>query len=204
MKKKYCCVFFYSRLSMNKCCCCYFFFLSSHFNLFVSFRCHFRTVRVWLRRDSGQYWPSICQFMPSGCASIDYDGPTRQLFIGQENGTVSQYTLSGDCNSLTMVRDYLAHQARVTGVCYTKSTGWILSCGKDKLFSFHSTETTRRLGGYTFESMCTSLQYPFFQKQKHLILEYWLFVVDLIDFIAHFYSAHFDYYQTHCIFTLKR
>lgn len=23
-----------------------------------------RTVRVWLKRDSGQYWPSICHYMP--------------------------------------------------------------------------------------------------------------------------------------------
>lgn len=121
----------------------------------------YRTIRVWLRRDSGQYWPSICQYMPSGCTSIDYHSLTRQIFIGQDNGTVSQYTLSGDCNSLTMVRDYLAHQARVTGVCFAPKSGWILSCGRDKLFSFHSTDTTNRLGGYTFESMCTSIQYPF-------------------------------------------
>lgn len=127
---------------------------------------HYRTIRVWLRRDSGQYWPSICQYMPSGCTSVDYHSLTRQLFIGQDNGTVSQYTLSNDCNSLTMIRDYLAHQARVTGVCFAPKTGWILSCGKDKLFSFHSTDTTSRLGGYTFESMCSALQYPFSQMKN--------------------------------------
>lgn len=117
---------------------------------------------MWLRRDSGQYWPSICQYMPSGCTSLDYVMETRQLFIGQDNGTVSQYSLSDDCNRLTLVRDFLAHQARVTGSCYARHTGWILSCGRDKLFSFHCTETGKRLGGYTFESMCTCLQYPFF------------------------------------------
>ena len=25
---------------------------------------YFRTVRVWLKRDTGQYWPSICHSMP--------------------------------------------------------------------------------------------------------------------------------------------
>lgn len=118
-----------------------------------------KTVRVWLRRETGQYWPSICQYMPSGCTTIDYLGETRTLFIGQDNGTVSQYTLSHDCNRLTLVRDFLSHQARVTGVCYTKQTGWILSCGRDKLFSFHCVETGNRLGGYTFDAMCTALQY---------------------------------------------
>lgn len=96
--------------------------------------------------------------MPSGCTALDYHPDGRILYIGQDNGTITQYTLATDCNSLTMVRDYLAHQARVTGVCYTPQGSWVLSCGRDKLFSFHSTETTRRLGGYTFDSMCTSLQ----------------------------------------------
>lgn len=119
---------------------------------------NWRTVRVWLRRDTGQYWPSICQYMPSGCTSVDYHPAGRHLYVGQDNGTITQYTLSADSNSLTMVRDYLAHQARVTGVSYAHQSSWVLSCGRDKLFSFHSTETARRLGGYTFESMCTALQ----------------------------------------------
>lgn len=118
-----------------------------------------RTIRVWLKRDSGQYWPSICQYMPSGCTSLDYTAETRQVFIGQENGTVSQYTLSDDCNRLTLIKDYLAHQARVTAVVLAKHSGFILSCGRDKLFSFHCTETSRRMGGYTFEAWCTALQY---------------------------------------------
>lgn len=125
--------------------------------IIVFFVC--RTIRVWLKRDSGQYWPSICQYMPSGCTSLDYTAETRQVFIGQENGTVSQYTLSDDCNRLTLIRDYLAHQARVTAVVFAKHSGFILSCGRDKLFSFHCTETSRRLGGYTFEAWCTALQY---------------------------------------------
>lgn len=136
---------------------------SLSFSLF--YRLLLRTIRIWLKRDSGQYWPSICQYMPSGCTALDYVPETRKLFIGQENGTVSQYTLSDDSNSLTLVRDYLAHQARVTGVAYVKQTGWIISCGRDKLFSFHCTETAKRLGGYTFEAMCTTLQYPSFFSQ---------------------------------------
>lgn len=99
--------------------------------------------------------------MPSGCTSVDYTPETRQVFIGQENGTVSQYTLSEDCNRLSLIRDYLAHQARVTAVVFAKHCGWVLSCGRDKLFSFHCTETSRRLGGYTFEAWCTALQYPY-------------------------------------------
>lgn len=75
-----------------------------------------------------------------------------------------------------MIRDYLAHQARVTGVCFAPKTGWILSCGRDKLFSFHSTDTTSRLGGYTFESLCSALQYPLKNNEKlHAIWHYFFF-----------------------------
>ena len=118
-----------------------------------------RTIRIWLKRDSGQYWPSICQYMPSGCTALCYSKETQQLFIGQENGTVSQYQLSEDYNRLTLIRDYLAHQGRVSDCFFTINTNWILSCGRDKYFSYHCTDTGRRLGDYTFESWCTALQY---------------------------------------------
>lgn len=113
---------------------------------------------MWLKRDSGQYWPSICQDMPSGCTSLFYVENNRQLFVGQENGTVSQYILSEDCNRLSLVRDYLAHQARVVEVVFARVQPWILSCGKDKFFAYHCTDTGRRIGGYTFETPCTALQ----------------------------------------------
>lgn len=106
--------------------------------------------------------------MPSGCTSLDYKAESRQLFVGQENGTVSHYNLSDDCNRLSLIRDYLAHQARVSAVFCADNSGWILSCSRDKTFSYHCTETGRRIGGYTFESWCTSLQYPFLY--LHLIL----------------------------------
>lgn len=115
--------------------------------------------------------------MPSGCTALDYHPDGRHLYIGQDNGTITQYTLSADSNSLTMVRDYLAHQARVTGVFYAHQSNWVLSCGRDKLFSFHSTETARRLGGYTFESMCTALQYVLFVVVVVIVMFYsFLFV----------------------------
>jgi len=49
----------------------------------------FRSVRVWLKRDSGQYWPSICNYLPSPAVDLFYRPISRQLFVGQENGTIS-------------------------------------------------------------------------------------------------------------------
>nr|CAD7261470.1 unnamed protein product [Timema shepardi] len=50
---------------------------------------NFRTVRVWLKRDSGQYWPSICHYMPAGATALYYCVETRHLFVGIEVGGIS-------------------------------------------------------------------------------------------------------------------
>ncbi|VVC88952.1 unnamed protein product [Leptidea sinapis] len=121
--------------------------------------CDDKTVRVWLKRDSGQYWPSICQYMPSGCTSMFYTPETRQLFIGQENGTISEFTLAQDCNRINPTREYLAHTARVTAVNFSLNCEWVLSVSRDKMFSYHCSETGRRIGGYSFEAWCTALQF---------------------------------------------
>ncbi|KAI9576551.1 hypothetical protein GQX74_009608 [Glossina fuscipes] len=97
--------------------------------------------------------------MPSGCTCIGYVQDTRQLYIGQENGTITQYILSEDCNRLSFVRDYLAHQARIVNVVFSQAHNWILSCSKDKTVGYHCAETARRIGVYNFETSCTALQF---------------------------------------------
>lgn len=101
--------------------------------------------------------------MPSGTTSIYYTVETRQLFIGQENGTVSEYTLASDFNRMMLVREYLAHQARVTDIIFAINCEWVLSVGRDKIFSYNCTQTGRNIGTYNAESWCTALQYPLFQ-----------------------------------------
>ncbi|KAK9888618.1 hypothetical protein WA026_000847 [Henosepilachna vigintioctopunctata] len=124
-----------------------------------------KTVRVWLKRDSGQYWPSICQYMPSGATSIYYTIETRQLFIGQENGTVSEFSLASDFNRMMLIREYLVHQARVTEIIFSLECEWVLSVGRDKVFSFNCTQSGRNLGTFTSEAWCTALQFD--TQSKH-------------------------------------
>lgn len=131
-----------------------------------------RTVRVWLKRDSGQYWPSICQYMPSGATSLYYTVETRQLFIGQENGTVSEFSLASDFNRIMPVREYLAHQARVTDIIFAITCEWVLSVGRDKLFSYNCTQTGRNIGTFASEAWCTSLQYPFVDLMNYILLKW--------------------------------
>lgn len=61
------------------------------------------------------------------------------------------------------MRDYLAHQARVTGIIFAADFEWVLSIGRDKLFQLHSSETGQKLGSYQTDAWYTALQYPFLQ-----------------------------------------
>jgi hypothetical protein len=49
---------------------------------------------------------------------------------------------------MTPIREYIAHQARVTGVIFSLTCEWVLSIGRDKLFQYHSTETGQKLGTF--------------------------------------------------------
>ena len=49
----------------------------------------------------------------------------------------------------------------VKDVVFCLEFEWLLSCGNDKYFQWHSTSTGNRLGGYNVSSWCTCLQYPF-------------------------------------------
>lgn len=61
---------------------------------------------------------------------------------------------------MTAMREYLAHQARVTGIIFAPDCEWVLSIGRDKLFQLHSSETGQKLGSYQTDAWYTALQYP--------------------------------------------
>ncbi|KAJ9583262.1 hypothetical protein L9F63_022395 [Diploptera punctata] len=130
--------------------------------------CDDRTVRVWLKRDSGQYWPSICHYMSSGATALFYCVETRQLFVGVENGTVSEFSLAADFNRMSCVRNYPAHQGRVTSVYFAINCEWVLSIGRDKMFYYHCSETGRRLGSFQSDAWCTALAFDC--QSKHALV----------------------------------
>lgn len=116
--------------------------------------------------------------MPSGATSMFYTRETRQLFIGQENGTVSEFTLASDFNRMMPVREYLAHQGRVTDIHFALICEWVLSIGRDKVFAYHCTQTGQKIGEHTAEAWCTALQYPLTIKNtqcsKRVFVSYFL------------------------------
>ncbi|XP_038658515.1 WD repeat and FYVE domain-containing protein 2 isoform X2 [Scyliorhinus canicula] len=108
-----------------------------------------RTIRVWIKRDSGQYWPSVYHSMTSSCSCMSFNPETRRLSVGLDNGTVSEFILSEDYNKMIPAKSYLAHQNRVTMVLFILEMEWVLSTGQDKSFTWHCSESGRRLGSIT-------------------------------------------------------
>ncbi|XP_064104022.1 WD repeat and FYVE domain-containing protein 2-like isoform X2 [Macrobrachium nipponense] len=127
-----------------------------------------KSVRIWQRRDNGQYWPSVCHFLPSIPSCLHYTAHIRRLFMGLDNGTVTEFEVASDYNSIRHIRDYISHQNRVTGVMYCQDSEWALSVSRDKFFVYHCTESGRRLGGHQCTGWCTALQFD--SKSRHVFV----------------------------------
>ena len=63
--------------------------------------------------------------MGAAATAIHYRHESMQLFIGMDNGTVSEFIVSDDYNRIDHARDYHAHQSRVTSIHVT-SEGWYI------------------------------------------------------------------------------
>ncbi|XP_061426192.1 WD repeat and FYVE domain-containing protein 2 [Lethenteron reissneri] len=118
-----------------------------------------KTIRVWIKRDSGQFWPSVFHSMPVACSTMSYNPETRRLFVGLDNGAVAEFSMSEDFNKMTSTRTYAAHQQRVTGVHFVLESEWVLSTGQDKQFTWHCSENGTRLGSHRTAAWASCLQY---------------------------------------------
>ncbi|KAL9963501.1 hypothetical protein ACROYT_G027012 [Oculina patagonica] len=127
-----------------------------------------KSIRLWIKRESGQYWPSICHVMESECSALDYHGTSRRLFVGLQSGTISEFEVAEDFNRLQHRRNYLAHMNRVSGVVFSLENEWLLSVGRDKYLQWHDCTTGKRLGGYQTEAWCTSIQFD--ADSKHVFV----------------------------------
>ena len=120
-----------------------------------------QSIRVWiLRESSGKYFPSVCHYMKRGVGTyLHYNHDHKKVFVGMDNGTISEFTLSKDLDGLEHVKDYDAHKNMVTGLYYSSEKQWLLSCSKDKQFQHHSAKTGLRWGGYQCKSSCAAIAY---------------------------------------------
>lgn len=118
-----------------------------------------KSIRIWLKRETGKYWPSVCHYCDTIGTCLFYHPEPRRLFVGLDNGNILEFAVGEDYNKITLIKHYLAHQARVTDVFYSLEHDWILSTGRDKYFAFHSTDNSRRIGSYCTNCWATCLVY---------------------------------------------
>uniref|UniRef100_A0AAR2LVG8 FYVE-type domain-containing protein n=1 Tax=Pygocentrus nattereri TaxID=42514 RepID=A0AAR2LVG8_PYGNA len=118
-----------------------------------------RTIRVWLKRDSGQYWPSIYHTVSSPCSCMSYHHESRRIFIGQDNGAIVEFIISEDFNKMNHVKTYPAHQGRVSDMVFSLLSQWVVSTGHDKSLSWMCTQSGSMLGRHYFSSWASCLQY---------------------------------------------
>eukprot|EP00116_Pleurobrachia_bachei_P006162 sb/3466424/ len=62
-------------------------YLSPNLSLSLSLPLDDRTIRVWIKRSSGEYWPSICQTLEWCVSALALDN--FHLFVGLESGNVN-------------------------------------------------------------------------------------------------------------------
>lgn len=118
-----------------------------------------RAIKIWIKRETGKYWPTVDITTDSCGTCLNYHSESRRLFIGLENGTILEYAVSEDYNKMTLIKQYQAHQSKVTNVYYTLESDWILSTSQDKFFTWHSTDNSQRIGSYLANASCFCLAY---------------------------------------------
>uniref|UniRef100_A0A0R3RI87 FYVE-type domain-containing protein n=1 Tax=Elaeophora elaphi TaxID=1147741 RepID=A0A0R3RI87_9BILA len=116
-----------------------------------------RSLRVYLKRDNEQFWPSIYHYLPFSPNSMYLD--EDKLFVGLINGSVYEYKIAEDMNSLSEQRHWMTHLSMVTAVLYSPEAELIFSCSKDKTTVWHCSETSVKMGSYAGESGFTALEF---------------------------------------------
>jgi hypothetical protein len=84
--------------------------------------------------------------------------PLKLLYVGMDNGSVSQFKIGDDFNKLTFERNFMLHTGRVTDLHFWPQRRILLSVGKDKNFVCTCAESGRQLAAFACTAPCTALQ----------------------------------------------
>ncbi|XP_063715182.1 WD repeat and FYVE domain-containing protein 1-like [Symsagittifera roscoffensis] len=118
-----------------------------------------KSLKVWLKRDNGQYWPSICHFLPDFGTAIAFNERLLKIFIGLNVGVVEEFRVAEDFNSVSLERDFHAHQRPVTDIIYAQAQEYLLSCSRDKTFQYFHTHNGVRIGRISLDSQVLCLAF---------------------------------------------
>jgi len=121
---------------------------------------HDRSVRIWLRRSNGQYWPSVCHFLSAPCTTLHVNPDSRHVYVGIETGQVAYYQMSDDLNVLESVRTFNQHaNCAVLQCIYCPLREWIFSIGADGTLVWSDVKSGNKLGNYALPSKPRCFQF---------------------------------------------
>lgn len=109
---------------------------------------HDKTLKVWIKRSTGQYWPSISYTLPTLGYCMAYGEESLSLHIGLESGVVMEFQIADDYNKLTHIKNYTGHSVRVTGVVVQVGGGKLITSSSDRSVMCHSMEDGIVLSAY--------------------------------------------------------
>lgn len=118
-----------------------------------------RTIRIWLKRERGSYWPSVCHLLPSSPACFHFDQSQKRLFVGLDNGTITEFAVTDDFNRIEHKRFFSSHSGKVTGILQASLCKLLLSVGRDKQLHWSDSETGTLFGTNPFQNNCTAVQF---------------------------------------------
>lgn len=118
-----------------------------------------KSIRVWQRRDTGQFWPSVCEYVPSTPTCLYHSPLPPRLLVGLENGTVSEFELSADCNGVRLLRDYLSHLGRVNSCHLCAAKKLVLSVGGDNFLQCYCSTSGSQIAQQQIAEEPTCLSY---------------------------------------------
>lgn len=127
-----------------------------------------KTVRIWLKRERGSYWPSVCHLLPFQPVCFHFDQDLKRLFIGLANGTITEFSVIDDFNRIEHKRYFSSHQDKVTGILFTPTCHWLLSVGRDKQFHWDDSESGTRISSCSFQYGCSAIQFD--AQSKHVFV----------------------------------
>lgn len=127
-----------------------------------------KTIRIWLKRERGNYWPSVCHLLPYAPTCFHFDQDLKRLFVGLDSGTISEFIVTDDFNRIEHQRYFSSHQGKVTDILFSSTCKWLLSVGRDKQFHLDDSERGSRISGFSLQNPCTAIQFD--SQSKHVFI----------------------------------
>ncbi|CAF1231352.1 unnamed protein product [Adineta steineri] len=121
-----------------------------------------RTLRIWIRRQTGKYWPSVCYTLESAPTALFYHELSHRLFCGCDTGLLHEFLVSEDLNKITLQCTYLGHQSRIHALCFSLQKELLFSVCREKKFNWYSTNPNNEnhqhpRGNYSLSSWGVSI-----------------------------------------------